>query len=195
MRFTFARNMLAPVLLLSVLLSSPPAISDMARIGQPAPRLTLRDLDGRIFSLSNVAYPGPARQIHPRHPVLLDFFGTHCPPCKAKLPKIVALHKERASQGLVIVLVALLDSNDPDAEQKLKDYLARNPVPFTVVLDRFEDAGKRFIHDGQSMALGSMVLVDEEGIVRGVDASLEGGLLDTIEAVLSKPRATAAIGR
>jgi thiol-disulfide isomerase/thioredoxin len=195
MRFASGTFTMTLPILLSASLLSAAASADMAKVGQPAPRLMLRDLDGRVFSLADIAYPGPERPGHQRQPVLLDFFGTHCPPCKAKLPKVIALHNEKASQGLMVVMVALLASEDREAEQKLRDFLARSPVPFPVVLDRFEDVGKRWIYDDNSLALGTMVLVGADGTIRAVGVSLDEDFMQAVKAVLPKPTVATATER
>lgn len=173
----------AAVSLTVVLAASFPARADMVRAGQKAPRLTLRDFEGRVFNLADQAYPGTARPSRPKQPVVLDFFRTDCPPCKAKLPGLLDLHNKHAAAGLSVVLVALLEPGE--GEQKLQAFLAKNPVPFLVIVDRYEDTARRWIHDGQSLALPTIVLVDRDGMVKAVDQSFEPPFLQAVEAALS----------
>lgn len=148
-----------------------PAAARPVKPGEPAPRLELRDLDGRRFNLSEVAYPGTPRPRLPKSAVLLDFFRTDCPPCRAALPELVRLHNALKHRGLTVVMVALLEEIEGD--QILRAFLARNPVPFQVVLDPYETAARKYILDGDSVALPSYVLIDADGVVRRVDRKLD----------------------
>ena len=62
--------------------------------------------------------------------VILDFWATWCPPCRAEIPSFVDLAKEHAKDGLVVIGISL----DQDPE-KLKAFLEENHVEYPVVLD------------------------------------------------------------
>ena len=65
--------------------------------GKPAPAFTLQALDGRKVSLSD--FGGQV--------VLLDFWGTFCPPCVQALPELQALHAKYAKSGFAVVGVSV----------------------------------------------------------------------------------------
>lgn len=68
--------------------------------GATAPDFELKDLaDGKAVKLSD--YRGKA--------VLLNFWATYCEPCKIEMPWFEELNKQYASQGLVVVGVAMDD--------------------------------------------------------------------------------------
>ena len=117
-------------------------------LGKPAPDFTLASLDGKKVSLKD--FKG--------HPLLLNFWGTYCDPCKVEMPWLEELHKKYANQGFEVVGVTY-DSevgkatiaksthqlgvtypillSDPKAE---KDYLSDSEVlPMSFYVDR---AGK-----------------------------------------------------
>src|SRR5678816_745699 len=58
-----------------------------------APQLELKDLNGRTVRLSD--YKGKV--------VLINFWATWCPPCRAEMPDLVRLQREHANQGLQII--------------------------------------------------------------------------------------------
>ena len=63
----------------------------------PAPAFTLKDIRGRTVRLSD--FKGKV--------VLINFWATWCPPCRAEMPELVKLQKEYESQGLQLVGITL----------------------------------------------------------------------------------------
>ena len=62
-------------------------------IGQPAPELTLKKLDGQNISLSQ--YKGKY--------VLLNFWTSYCVPCRSETPALVKVHKQFGPEKLEII--------------------------------------------------------------------------------------------
>jgi thiol-disulfide isomerase/thioredoxin len=114
-------------------------------LGKPAPEFSLVDLSGKKVSLED--FRG--------HPLLLNFWGTYCDPCKIEMPWLEEFSKKYASQGFEVVGVTY-DSevgkdkiakstkqlgvtypillSDPKAE---KDYLSNSEVlPMSFYVDR-----------------------------------------------------------
>ncbi len=61
--------------------------------GKPAPAFTLVDLNGNKVSLSD--FKG--------HPMLINFWGTYCAPCKIEMPWLQQFSKKYAPDGFQIV--------------------------------------------------------------------------------------------
>lgn len=96
--------------------SSPP------KIGGPAPVFSLRRLNGtgtlRLASLRGKA-------------VVLNFWASWCPPCKAEAPALEKLWKEYRGKGVVFVGV---DSND--ASSDALRFLTAHGITYPVVSDK-----------------------------------------------------------
>lgn len=94
--------------------SGPPKEGDLA------PEFVLQTVDGTPRKLSN--YRGKV--------VLVNLWATWCPPCIEELPVLDQLVADYEAKGLVVLGVA----GDEDT-QAVRDFLAKSPVKFEVLLD------------------------------------------------------------
>jgi peroxiredoxin len=90
------------------------------RVGTNAPDFTLSDMNGDPVTLSSLR--GKV--------VLVNFWATWCPPCRAEKPTMERLH--HAFSGQDFVILAVNTENDVAA---VRDYLSKNPLSFPVLLD------------------------------------------------------------
>jgi peroxiredoxin len=88
--------------------------------GIQAPDFELTSLDGRKVKLSD--FRGKA--------VLLNFWATWCPPCKIEMPWFVELQKRYGQDGLVVLGVAM-DDSEP---QKISDFAHEMGLNYPVLL-------------------------------------------------------------
>ena len=88
--------------------------------GGATPPLALRDLQGREHTLAD--YKGKI--------VVLNFWATWCDPCREEMPAMQRLQDKLA--GKLAVLAVSYGEGPP----RIKDFLSRVPVRFTVLLDR-----------------------------------------------------------
>ncbi|NQT96548.1 MAG: TlpA family protein disulfide reductase [Candidatus Marinimicrobia bacterium] len=77
-----------------------------------APDFTLMSLDGMVFSLSDLK--GKV--------VLLNFWGTWCPPCRREIPDFVKLYDKYQDDGLEIVGITLASGTAADIEKFVKQW-------------------------------------------------------------------------
>jgi peroxiredoxin len=90
---------------------------------------TVKDMQGKSVSLS--AYKGKV--------ILLDFWATWCPPCKAEIPGFVELQDQYGEKGLQVLGVSVDDPADklpPFAEEFKMNY----PVLVGLGRDDLQDA-------------------------------------------------------
>ena len=121
-------------------------------VGSAAPAFALPDLEGK--TVTNTDLQGKV--------VLLNFWATWCPPCKAEVPDFVRLQSKYREQGLVIVGLSLDAGGAHDVRPFAEEYdvnytmLIASPetadayggiqaVPTTFVLDRKGTIVKRFL--------------------------------------------------
>jgi peroxiredoxin len=83
--------------------------------GVAAPDFSLTSLDGRRVKLSD--YRGKT--------VLLNFWATWCPPCKVEMPWFADLQKQYAKDGLVVLGIAM-DDSEPASIAKFASQMGVN---------------------------------------------------------------------
>ncbi|KAB7706491.1 redoxin domain-containing protein [Bacillus aerolatus] len=94
-------------------------------LGDKAPDFTLQTLDGKKVSLSD--YEGKK--------VILNFWATWCPPCKAEMPHMQNFYKKEAEKSNVEILSVNLTSADKSKEavaEFAKQYDLTFPIPLDV---------------------------------------------------------------
>ncbi len=90
-----------------------PAPPELLPIGSQAPDWTLQTPDGQSVSLSQ--FKGSV--------VLMDFWATWCPPCRAAMPHLQRLHEDYASKGVKVLGLNCREQNgDPVKFMKDKNY-------------------------------------------------------------------------
>jgi thiol-disulfide isomerase/thioredoxin len=89
---------------------------------------TLNDLNGKPVSLAQ--FKGKV--------IILDFWATWCPPCKAEIPGFVELQKAYGGQGLAVIGVSVDDP--PDKLKPFADeYKMNYPVLVGLGREDFQD--------------------------------------------------------
>lgn len=113
-----------------------------------APDFTLKNQHGEKISLSD--YRGKV--------VILNFWATWCPPCKAEVPGFVKMYNEHKDDGLVILGVSL----DRDGWQSVAPFIRNHQVSYPVVI------GNRDVVDayGNIQSIPTTFVLDKQGKVQ-----------------------------
>jgi cytochrome c biogenesis protein CcmG, thiol:disulfide interchange protein DsbE len=80
-----------------------PTGSSGIELGKPAPNITGTTLDGTPFDLASLR----------GHPVLVNFWGPSCVPCREETPLFATLAARHAADGFVVVGVLTDDPIEP----------------------------------------------------------------------------------
>ena len=123
----------------------PPGMT-VLKVGDQRSDLEMTDLEGRPRRLSE--FDGKL--------VLLNFWATWCGPCREEMPLLDATHEKFADKGLLVVGVAIDDSDA--VRDFLKDYPIRYPI---LLAGDDEDASLRY-GDTRSV-LPYSVLIGRDG--------------------------------
>ncbi len=119
-----------------------------SRIGHLAPPLDVTTLQGQYLSLASLK--GKV--------VLLNFFGTWCPPCRFEMPSMNKLYHTYAEKGLEIIAIAVDGSEDT-----VKEFLKEVKVDFPVGFAREEQLVQYYIS-----GLPTSFIIDKRGVIREI---------------------------
>jgi peroxiredoxin len=127
-----------------------------AQDAQKAPALTIKDIRGRSIRLSD--YKGKI--------VLLNFWATWCPPCRAEMPDLVKMQRQYAKQGLQVIGVTY----PPETLREVRQFARRLGVNYPIALGTKET--KALFDKGETLPL--TVVIDRDGNIQSI---IEGILL------------------
>lgn len=123
--------------------------TDGPLVGQPVPSLAGTTLDGIALRLSDLR----------GRPVVVNFWGPSCIPCRDEFPLMLAKLAEHAADDLAIVGVLTGDPEEP-ARSFVDDLGATWP---TVV-----DPGAQIKTDWRVIARPTSFFIDRDGVLRSI---------------------------
>ncbi|PKN81271.1 MAG: thiol:disulfide interchange protein [Chloroflexi bacterium HGW-Chloroflexi-9] len=120
-----------------------------AEIGQRAPDFSLVRADtGETLSLSDLR----------GKTVIVNFWATWCPPCRAEMPDLQGAYDERLAAGDLVILGV----NEEEGAEQVQRFIAEFGLTFPVVLDKDAAVRRRYNVPG----LPATFFIDRDGIIR-----------------------------
>jgi cytochrome c biogenesis protein CcmG/thiol:disulfide interchange protein DsbE len=113
---------------------------------EKAPDFNLTDIHGKPFRLSD--YKGKV--------IILDFWATWCPPCKAEIPFFIELEKQYGKDGLAVLGAAL---DDPG---KVKNFYKAHAMNYPVAV---ADQELSMVYGG-IQGIPTTFVIDRDGYIR-----------------------------
>lgn len=89
-----------------------------------------------------------------KQPVVVNFWGTWCPPCRREIPDLVKVYNEYKDKGVEIISLALNDTPD-----KVNAYASQNDMQWVQLMGN-EDAVKQF---GTINAVPTTIFISRDG--------------------------------
>jgi peroxiredoxin len=115
---------------------------------EPAPDFRLATSDGSTLRLSDLR----------GHVVLLNFWATWCPPCKAEMPDLNALQREHGAARKFIVVGVDVQESQAEVQAFARQY----NIGFPLVLDSDGQVSGAY----RVRTLPTSLIVDRQGFIR-----------------------------
>jgi peroxiredoxin len=142
-------------------------IAEAPAVGYRAPDFTLRTLQGESFSLED--YRG--------NPVVLNFWATWCPPCRAEIPFFQAAHRKFNGQ----VTIAGIDDGEDVAT--VGPFVTDMGMTYPLPLDKQSIVSRAY----QVNSLPATYFIDAEGVIQHIHIGIisQGVLEDQIAQLIA----------
>ena len=144
-------------------------LPEQTKVSAEQRNFTLATLDGQTVSLAD--YKGKV--------VVLNFFATWCPPCKAEMPHLQAFHEQVPDD---VVLLGINLTKRDDGLEVLEQFLHDYEVTYPVLLDKQDEVGELY----EILSIPTTYILDRQGglverIVGPVDAAGLEKIIETIQ--------------
>lgn len=131
---------------------SNPVEGPAAAVGAPAYDFTLDAQDGKVYRLSDNA----------GRTVVLNFWASWCPPCRAELPELISFHEGLDPEGPVFLSINMYTTEtDPSG---LSAFVAENKLNFPVLYDK--DGRIAAAYDIKTIP--TTIIIDKNGMIHSV---------------------------
>ena len=134
--------------------------------GNLAPDFELDNLEGQTISLGDLR----------GSPVLVNFWATWCPPCRAEMPYLEEVYKEWSGKG-----VAFLAINMGESSSQVGEFIQSHTLALPVLLDARQDIAQRY----NIQYIPTTFFIDKDGIIQNVKVGAFTGVAE-IENRLNK---------
>jgi cytochrome c biogenesis protein CcmG/thiol:disulfide interchange protein DsbE len=121
----------------------------LPQVGFAVPDFTLETQDGRTIRLADLR-----GQV-----VLINFWATWCPPCRAEMPAIQQVYERYREQGFTVLAV-----NQQEGATQVGPFADQMGLTFPILMDRDGSVSARYQVNG----LPSTFFVDRAGVVQNV---------------------------
>lgn len=107
------------LLIFLICLLSPVIVFAQANKEEKIPSIILKDLNGKTVNLDD--FKGKV--------ILLNFWATWCPPCRAEIPELTKWQKEYENQGLQIIGITYPPTN----RKTVRNFVRQNEINYPVL--------------------------------------------------------------
>ena len=143
---------------------------------------TLPDLEGNAVSTSDPRFRGKV--------VLVDLWGTWCPPCRSMTPFLNRLHDRYSASGLEIVGAAFERSGTADPAEPVRQYVAEHGIEYLTLYGGDAEYPTDLVFEKLPLeefdGFPTVVLLARDGAVRTIQQGFDPGIEERIESLVQE---------
>ena len=148
-------------------------------MNEPAPLFTLIDLAGKTIALKDLR----------SKIVVIDFWATWCPPCKASMPALQMVVNKYRKNAHIQFLFIDCGERATNYSDLVKNFIADNQYKFQVLLDEKGDDGKqtKVLNAYKIDGIPTKFVIDRKGNIRFKSVGYSGNpdtLVDEVSAMI-----------
>lgn len=129
-------------------IAAKPVLSQSGLPGKSAPSFTVVSLDKKTISLDSLK--GKV--------VILNFWATWCPPCRAEIPEFVRFYREYEKKGVAIIGLGVNET-----EAALREFSETNHINYPIANDKGNKISRLY---GGIRSIPTTFVIDQKGIIR-----------------------------
>jgi thiol-disulfide isomerase/thioredoxin len=160
---TYGLRTLGTLALIVAALATPSRVAAQLELGTTAPGAAVETLEGKAVDLAS--FIG-------KKPVLLEFWATWCPNCRALEPQIASAAKKYGDRVHLVAVAVSANQTPP----RVKTYAERNAIPMTFVFDRRGNATGAY----DVFATSTIYVLDAKGTIvysgSGADQDIDAAI-------------------
>ncbi|MEE9578336.1 MAG: TlpA disulfide reductase family protein [Gemmatimonadota bacterium] len=122
--------------------------ADARWLSIPAPEAEFRTLEGKKASLAD--YRGQV--------VILNLWGTWCPPCRREIPHLVDLQEDLQDRDATVVSIAV----DSGAEESIRSFASEFGIDYPIWISGTDEVVRHF----RAIGFPFTLLIDRDGVIR-----------------------------
>jgi peroxiredoxin len=126
----------------------PIATEEGIEVGMVAPDFELENLNGEKVKLSN--YRGQT--------VVVNFWASWCPPCKAEMPHMQDFHEDNKGVKILAINITSQEQN----QQTVKDFINNKGYTFPVLLEGESKLSKIY----KAVTIPTTYIIDQNGVIK-----------------------------
>lgn len=121
--------------------------------GEAPPPFELETLEGEAIRLSD--YKGKK--------VILNFWATWCPPCKAEMPHMQNFYENQAEEMNTEIIAVNLTHNERalNKHEKIREFIEEYGLTFPIPLDEDGEIGDAY----RTLTIPTTYMIDTEGLI------------------------------
>lgn len=145
------------------------AYSEGLSQGDIPPDFELKTLDGKTIRLSE----------QKGKKVILNFWASWCPPCKAEMPHMENYYKTKAKDQNVEIIAVNLTTAEKGTNklEKIKNFVKEYDLTFPVPLDENGEVGKTY----QTITIPTSYMIDTNGLIhKRIIGPMDGEMIEKL---------------